>query len=59
MPEAVAVMVLPEPAPVTVTLCEARTPLVNALDVVGEIVPAVVLRATVVVKPVTVLLLTS
>src|SRR5213593_1896667 len=52
-------MVFPAPASVTVTLCDASTPAANALDVVGLIVPAVVLRLAVPVNPVTVLLLAS
>ena len=51
-------MVLLAPACVTVTLC-VRAPLVNAPDVVGLIVPAVVVKATVLVKLVTVLLFKS
>ena len=52
-------MVFPAPASVTVTLCDASTPAANALDVVGLIDPAVVLRLAVPVNPVTVLLLAS
>jgi hypothetical protein len=55
LPDAVAVIVLPVPACVTVTL-SVRTPAVNAPEVMGEIVPAVVERLAVVVKLVTVLL---
>src|SRR2546427_12850351 len=59
-PPCVAVSVLPVPAWVTVTLW-VWTPLSPATNVtlVGAIVPAVVLRFTTPVKPVTVLLLAS
>ena len=52
------VIVFPVPASVTVTDC-VSVPLVKLADVVGVIVPAVVVKLTVPVKPVTVLLLTS
>ena len=57
-PVRVAVIVLPVPACVTETL-SVRTPLANTADTAGLIVPAVVLRFTVLVNPVTVLLFAS
>ena len=57
-PVFVAVIVLFAPDWVSVTLC-VRTPLTNALDTVGLIVPAFVVKSTVPVKLVTVLLFAS
>lgn len=57
-PVRVTVMVWFAPAWVTVTLC-VRVPLVNAPEVVGLIVPAVVVKPTVLAKLVTVLLFKS
>ena len=57
-PVLVTVIVLSLPDCVTVTL-SVRTPLLNAPEVVGLIVPAVVAKSTVPVNAVTVLLLAS
>src|ERR1051325_5832022 len=58
LPVLVAVIVLPDPAPVRVT-DSVLTPAEKADVVVGLILPAVVVRSTVPVKLVTVLLLAS
>ena len=57
-PVLVTVIVFPVPAWVTDTLC-VNCPLTNALDIEGLIVPAVVEKSTVPVKPVAVLPLAS
>ena len=46
-PWSVTVMVLPEPASVTVTLWLDSTPALKALEVAGVMVPAVVLKSAV------------
>ena len=53
-----ALIVLPAPACVTLTLC-VRTPLAKAPETAGVMVPAVVLKSTALVKLGTVLLFKS